>query len=356
MPVNKSVLIISNYDKSLITDLDKYYITRSGTNKPEERQELLINELQKYFIIKKADNKLKVDDIIKLKVHSQAYMNFLENCYKSWQGQNDEQYIYFNGSGIMPLTQSFNRNIEHYEKVIKNLVPYRQLGYFIDDSMSPIYQNTFDVAIQSADAAFSVQTHITNYDYIYVSGTYPGHHAKFNSGGGYCFINNSALCAFSLKNIGYKVCILDLDYHHGNGTQDICFDSSILSVSIHANPEFDFPIYEGYETENTDMNVNIIFPPKATYNDYKVVLNKALNKIKDFNADVIVVAFGFDTYKKDPDASKNYGCCLEINDYKQIGIEIKKLKKKVCVIQEGGYYLEDGPSIVYNLLSGLSEN
>jgi acetoin utilization deacetylase AcuC-like enzyme len=347
-----NILVISNYSEKLFTDIDKYQIIRAGTNKPEIRQHLIIQTLYHHYTIVRPEIKLTLDKLIELNVHSKEYLNFLNNCYSSWEQEPDDQYI-GPSNGLIPLTTCLNRSNEHYNKIISKLSAYRQLGYFCDDTMTPIYKNTFDVALQSANNGFVINEYIDNYDVIYLSNTFPGHHAKFNSMGGYCFLNNAAIGAEVLKNNGYKVCILDIDYHHGNGQRDIYLNKDLLTVSIHASPSHDFPLYEGYEDEEGDNNMNIIFPKKAQWLEYEQCLQKALNKINEYNPDVIVLCFGFDTYEKDIDASVNYGCCLKIDDYIKIGQAIKKLNKKVVICQEGGYYIDDAHYIVENLLKGF---
>lgn len=349
------LIVLTNYSDNLIDNLKLFDIERNGTNKPELRQKLIINKLKENYKIIKPSLKLTVKELSDLNVHSVQYIDFLSKCYNSWLNKKDEQYIGPN-NGLIPLTFALNRSEEFYDKVIKNLESYRSIGYFIDDTMTPIYANTFETVIDCANVAYSVNEYIDKHKHIYVSTTFPGHHAKTSSGGGYCFINNSVLCAKKLISKGNKVCVLDIDYHHGNGAQEMNLKSNdMLTISIHASPEYDFPVYEGYENESNSNNMNIIFPRKAIWEDYKICLDKALAKINEYNADIIILAFGFDTYKKDPDASINYGCCLEKEDYIKIGKEINKLDKKVVVIQEGGYYMDDGAEIVHNLLNGIQK-
>jgi acetoin utilization deacetylase AcuC-like enzyme len=227
------------------------------------------------------------------------------------------------------------------------------LGFFIDDMMTPIYENTWQVALQSANNGYYVRNYGDHHKYIYLSNTYPGHHAKLASGGGYCLLNNAAICAQSLVTDDYqaKVTILDLDYHAGNGFNSQ--NESIQTISIHADPAVDYPLYEGYPHSNTETDINIIFPKKATWQIYKVCLDQAFSHLTKFNPDIVIVAFGFDTYEKDTDASCNYGCSLKLEDYTKIGQELAKLDRKIIISQEGGYYIEDGPQIVKNLLDGL---
>lgn len=251
-------------------------------------------------------------------------------------------------------------------------------------------------------------------DIIYCLNTYPGHHATHRGYSGYCYLNNAYVCAGKLVKDGHRVAVLDVDYHAGThdvpvtgfrknartnvetlfrvfglgmlvlsmliwgmssvylvlfgmfplvtllGAERIypifrrVFPGRIMTISIHADPRADYPTFSGFEEENTAENKNIIFPPKATWAEYSVCLARALDQIRRFDPDVVVVPFGGDTYKEDGDASKLYGCALELDDYVKMGRMIGGLGKKVVVTQEGGYCMEKMPQIVDNLLTGLS--
>ena len=172
---------------------------------------------------------------------------------------------------------------------------------------------------------------------------YPGHHASYNKFGGYCYLNNTAICAQILINNGFKVDILDLDYHAGNGTANI-FPNS---YSIHANPEFDYPFYSCFD----DQEHNFIFNKDVTKEQYFDLVNKVMDKI---DADILLIPFGGDTYKDDPDASHCCKCCLDIEDYRVISSLIRaKFDKKIIVLQEGGYDMDYIDLIVESFLSGF---
>ncbi len=354
-----NLLVISNWDPVLLTDNEKYHIERNGTNKPELRQKLINERLSEYYTIVKPQMKLTPKHLIDLNICSAHFLAFLANCYENWQETPDDQYIHPIMQGLIPLNFSMKRDIQFYHKVISKLPYYKQIGYFAEDTMSPIYANTYDVAMQSANNCYVVADYIKEYDVIYLSNTYPGHHASQSVYGGYCLINNASVTCTRLQEFGLTSCILDIDYHsHSNGTQRIFEQSQdILTISIHADPVADYPSFSGFKDEIGDygMNKNIIFPKQAKWAEYKRCLDRALFLIGEFNPDVIIIAFGGDTYTNDPDASKNYGCCLELEDYIEIGREIKKLKKKCIVTSEGGYSIEQMPTITHNLLKGLSQ-
>ena len=127
-------------------------------------------------------------------------------------------------------------------------------------------------------------------------------------------------------------------------------------MSIHADPRFEYPSYCGFEEENTEVIHNFIFEKKATWKQYRKQFDEALNIIRSFNPDVIVIPFGADTLNNDPDASNLYGCALEVNDYLEMGKMIGELGKKVIITQEGGYDLARVPQVILNLLSSCLDS
>uniref|UniRef100_A0A6B2LIW4 Histone deacetylase domain-containing protein n=1 Tax=Arcella intermedia TaxID=1963864 RepID=A0A6B2LIW4_9EUKA len=181
------------------------------------------------------------------------------------------------------------------------------------------------------------------------------HHG--NGTQGYCYFNNVALAAQELSKYG-KVAVLDVDYHHGNGTQDIFYErDDVLTVSIHADPEFEYPWYSGTTNEigrnkGTNFNKNIVLPAETDWVLYKPALLEAADILKQFNPKIILVALGLDTAHTDPI------CCFHLKpeDYIEMGSIIRNIGKPVFVVQEGGYSGEKmlGPC-AYSFLKGVSQ-
>jgi acetoin utilization deacetylase AcuC-like enzyme len=351
--LSTKVLIISNFSSSLIEDLEKYNIVRAGTNKPEERQKLIIEYLAKYYKIINPAIIITDQDIINAG-HTEDYIKFLKNCYASFKTMPDPQYTNEDSYGLMPL----NFCKIPYDSKKATLLDYKKMAYYAEDTMSPIYENTYDICVACANNAFVCKFYLKDYNIVYLSNTMPSHHASASLYGGYCFINTTKIVESELTKMGEKVCIVDIDYHAGHGTQQMYYrQKDVLTISIHADPLHDYPSVIGYEDEVGEygMNMNIIFEKGANWDSYKNSLLRATNRIAEFNPTVIIINFGFDTYEKDTDASVNYGCGLKIDDYYKIGCEFKKLNKKYVVSQEGGYYILDGPVIVHSLLRGLED-
>jgi acetoin utilization deacetylase AcuC-like enzyme len=355
-------LIISNWSPSLLTDLDKYGIERCGTNKPERRQQKINELLEKHYKVIVPPMKL-TDDIIIILGHSEHYINFLKNCHSSWVDNKDDQYIDCNSNGLVPLNfsriTSISNNSDYFNNVVSKLPFYKQMGYFGEDKMSPIYGNTYEVCKQSANNGFVACEYIKDHDIIYLSNTMPSHHAGPSNYAGYCFLQNTGICCEQLKKAGHKVAILDIDYHAAsNGTYEMYKESNdTLTVSIHADPNYDYPNFSGFtnETGKHNMNHNIIFPKKATWVMYKKCLEQSIELINKFGPDILLLDFGFDTFELDTDASELYGCGLKIDDYYEMGKLLKTVGKKIIISQQGGYSMDHGPVIILNLLKGLIE-
>lgn len=229
-------------------------------------------------------------------------------------------------------------------------------SYFITDTYIAVTPGTYEAAIESVNIALTgAQKILEGEKLVYSLCRPPGHHAEERSMGGYCFFNNAAIAANFMSQKG-KVAILDIDFHHGNGTQQIFYErSDVLYVSIHADPKEKYPYKTGFIDEmgrgiGEGFNINYPLPLGITDSDYMPVLKDALSKITEFNPELIVVSAGFDTYEKDPIG----GFKLTIPFYEAIGQEIKTLNISTLVVQEGGYAVDALGDMAYNLLKGLS--
>ena len=232
--------------------------------------------------------------------------------------------------------------------------------------MTPIFENTWSTTLDSVNNGIIASNLIKNndkHDIYYCLNIYPGHHAGYSRYGGYCFVNNPMVCAFSLSEFS-KVGILDLDYHAGNGTADIVGhikNDNICCVSIHANPEFEYPFFEGFRDDYDNKNIlNIPFQPNTSLKDYILHLREAIEFLISHDIEHLVIAFGGDTFKDDPDTSVLCRCGLDIEDYYTIGQLIKRELKnyksnlKIIITQEGGYCLNKIGEIIDSFLNGLN--
>lgn len=228
-------------------------------------------------------------------------------------------------------------------------------SYFIMDTYTPITHKTWEAARSSVDVALTGAKFVFEGEKItYALCRPPGHHAESKNMGGYCYFNNAAIAADYLSEQG-KVAILDIDFHHGNGIQNIFYNrSDVFYVSIHADPHERFPYSSGFANERgvgVGLGFNKNYPLTLGTSDkqYLPVLAKALKDIQNFNPKFLVVAAGFDTYEKDPIG----GFKLMIPFYEVIGRKIANLHLPTLIVQEGGYHIEDLGKIALSFLRGI---
>lgn len=183
----------------------------------------------------------------------------------------------------------------------------------------------------------------------------PGHHAARDYYGGYCFLNNAAIAAQYLRDNGAsRVAILDVDYHHGNGTQSIFYDrSDVLFVSIHADPKQEYPFFLGHADERgqgdgAGYNLNLPLPWQTGADAWFGALETGLARVREYQPDFVVVSLGVDTYVGDPISQFR----LESNDYLDMGKRIGDLGAPLLFVLEGGYAVADVGTNVTNVLHG----
>lgn len=212
-------------------------------------------------------------------------------------------------------------------------------GYYCIDTFTPLSGNAFTAARRAVDCALTAAREILSGRRIaYALVRPPGHHAERAFFGGFCYFNNAAIAAHYLSKFG-KIAILDIDYHHGNGQQDIFYHrNDVLTVSIHGHPRFAYPYFSGFadehgEGEGIGYNVNYPLPEQITAEGYLRTLNAALVRIQNFTPAFLMICLGFDTAKGDPTGTWN----LNGNDFAAVGAGIGKLKMPCLVVQEGGY-------------------
>ncbi|MBI3443371.1 histone deacetylase family protein [Candidatus Woesebacteria bacterium] len=229
-------------------------------------------------------------------------------------------------------------------------------SYFIMDTYTPIANKTYEAARSAVDVALTGAKYMLDGERIvYALCRPPGHHAEYKTMGGYCYFNNAAIAADYLSKHG-RVAILDIDFHHGNGTQSIFYNrSDVLYVSIHADPHIKFPYSSGFEnergvSEGFGFNKNYPLPLGITDEQYRPALLKALKDIRDFKPQFFIVSVGFDTYEKDPIG----GFRLTIPFYETVGREIANLRLPTLIVQEGGYNIQDLGKIALSFLRGIT--
>lgn len=212
-------------------------------------------------------------------------------------------------------------------------------GYFCADTFTPLTQNTFIAARDAANVALTgASLTLKGERFVYALCRPPGHHAERRIYGGFCFFNNSAIAAHYLSRHG-KVALLDIDYHHGNGAQDIFYArSDVLTVSIHGHPSHAYPNFSGYADERGEgagvgFNRNYPLEPPVDDERYMGVLEKALTNVRAFAPRYLVLSIGFDIMRGDPTGS----FALTAQGMRRIGLRIGRMGLPTLIVQEGGY-------------------
>jgi acetoin utilization deacetylase AcuC-like enzyme len=233
-----------------------------------------------------------------------------------------------------------------------------RLGAYCFDTATPIVAGTAEAARAAVDIGLTALDRVLDgAPLAYGLCRPPGHHAGRNLIGGYCFFNNAAIVAQSVLARGAeRVAILDVDFHHGNGTQQIFWErGEVLYVSLHGDPRGIYPYYSGYATERgagdgEGTTLNLPLPPGTDGDAYLAALADGLDVIRDFDADApLVLSLGFDTYHADPICN----LALRTDDYRRIAAAIAALAMPVVALQEGGYAVDALGANAIAFLGGL---
>jgi acetoin utilization deacetylase AcuC-like enzyme len=230
-------------------------------------------------------------------------------------------------------------------------------GFYCTNMGVPIGEHTWHAALVSAYCAVTGAKCLRSGErYVYAMCRPPGHHAGPNFFGGYCYMNNAAIAAKFLRRQGGRVAILDIDYHHGNGTQAVFYrDPDVWYGSLHVDPDTDYPFYAGYADESgkgagQGTNCNLPLPPRTGERRYLAALDTLVWQLASFEPRRLVVSAGFDTYIHDPIGSFQ----VTTDGFWQIGRRIHKLDLPTLVVQEGGYCVPALGQNVVAFLSGLT--
>lgn len=230
-------------------------------------------------------------------------------------------------------------------------------GGYCFDSGTPLNAMTLEAATWSAACAYQAAQALKQerLPVTYALSRPPGHHATREAFGGYCYFNNAGIAAHYLRQFG-KVLILDIDFHHGNGTQQLFYrDADVFVMSIHGDPQTFYPYFSGYEEElgagpGKNFNCNVVLPARCDGSEYlRVLRQRVIPTIDKFKPDFLILSAGHDTYANDPVG--NFALLDE--DFHELGQELGRLKYPTLVIQEGGYCTAELGRIVHVFLEGL---
>jgi acetoin utilization deacetylase AcuC-like enzyme len=234
-----------------------------------------------------------------------------------------------------------------------------KLARYAIDASTPITATTWLAAVASANCALTAADLIVGGERTaFALCRPPGHHAGIDHYGGYCFLNNAAIAAQYFRDSGgHKVAIVDVDYHHGNGTQNIFYArGDVLFASIHADPDFEYPFLLGYADETgvgpgEGTNLNLPLPRKTGWETWAQALEQALAAVRRFAPEVVVVSLGVDTFAGDPLSRFR----LDSEDFVRMGARLAGLKVPTLFVMEGGYAVAEIGVNVVNVLQGFEE-
>ncbi len=279
------------------------------------------------------------------RVHDAAYLEFLEHAWEDWSAAG------YRGEAI-PTCWPARRMVQKRPTQIDG-----KLGYYAASSETSICDGTWPAALGAVDVALTAAARLVAGDRgAFALCRPPGHHAASDLYCGYCFLNNAAIAAQWLCDRGAsRVAILDVDFHHGNGTQDIFYDrSDVLFVSLHGDPAEAFPHFLGYADETgsgagSGFNVNFPLPRGAGFDVWGAALADGLHRIATFAPDYLVVSLGVDTFERDPISFFK----LTSGDFSRYGEMIGKLAIPTLFVLEGGYAVAEIGINAVNVLSAF---
>lgn len=279
-----------------------------------------------------------------LAVHDAQYVSFLETCWQEWTASGMRGEAIAASWPARRMQQRCPTDIEG------------KLGYYALAAETSISSGTWEAARASANVALEAASRLQQEASVFALCRPPGHHAALDMYGGYCFFNNAGIAAQSLLDSDMKrIAILDIDFHHGNGTQDIFYNrDDVLFISIHGQPEDAFPHFLGYSDEigedaGEGFNLNFPLPPGTGFSRWRDDLRKSLERIASYAPEALIVSLGTDTFELDPISFFK----LTSDDFTTTGQDIAQLKLPTIFVMEGGYAVEEIGINTVNVLQGF---
>nr|WP_295659903.1 histone deacetylase family protein [Polymorphobacter sp.] len=282
-----------------------------------------------------------------LRVHTAEYVDFLREAHGLWAaaGREGDALPY-----VWPVVARRPLKLSRIDAL---------LGRFSFDAATPIAPGTWEAAYWGAQTALTALAPLLDGSAQagFALCRPPGHHAGGDYFGGYCYLNNAAIAARAARDAGHaRVAVLDVDYHHGNGTQDIFLgDPSVFYASIHADPATDYPFYWGHADETGEgagagTTLNLPLPRGTRITPYLAALDTACAALQAYDPSLLVVSFGADTFAGDPIS----GFALATADFPAVAARIASLMLPTLVVMEGGYATAALGDNVAAFLSGFA--
>lgn len=282
-------------------------------------------------------------------VHDAAYLAFLADGYSAWRALADA------GPEMVPNIHPSPEMIALRPTPPASMIG--KLGWFTADLACPIGPDTWLAARAGAGVALAAAAHLAQHRSAYALTRPPGHHSYRGRAGGHCYLNNAAIAAEALRRQGAaRVAILDIDSHHGNGTQDIFYArGDIFFASVHGDPSGYYPWYVGHADERgigpgEGKNLNLPLRLGSGDAEWLQAIGMALAAIGKFQPDALVVSLGFDASRDEPLAA------LQVTEdgFARAGELVGALHLPTAIIQEGGYNVAVMGTLLSRFLAGFS--
>jgi acetoin utilization deacetylase AcuC-like enzyme len=307
----------------VVSDLHAiHHVRERGYLESPARMEAILRHVRRTGLFEEVQPRRFPEAHIKA-VHDADFLKYFKRACAS---QPPGQYLY---PYIFPL-----RNADRPPQDLE-----LSAGYYCMDTFTPIHRDAYRAARRAAECTLTAADEILlGRPLAYALARPPGHHSERRAFGGFCYLNSTAIAAHYLSAHG-KVAILDLDYHHGNGQQDIFYErADVLTLSIHCSPRFAYPYFSGFVDERgagegEGFNANYPLPEKVDGAAYREALRRALRRVARFRPRFLMVALGLDTALGDPTGSWS----LLADDFEENGRMVGALGLPTVVVQEGGY-------------------
>lgn len=291
-----------------------------------------------------------LDEALLARIHSPRYLQFLAGAWDEWVALDPANAELDALPSVWPV-RGFRSDV-----LPANFAA--RMGLFSFDAGTPLTAGSWAAARQGAACAVAAAQAVVSRSTrsAFALTRPPGHHAGADFFGGYCFLNNAALAAQALRDGGFdRVAVLDVDFHHGNGTQSIFYArGDVLTVSVHGDPATEYPFYLGYadergEGEGAGCNLNLPLPRGTGFADWRAALGRGLDEVRRFGAQALVVPLGVDTFEGDPISAFK----LRSADYFDVGRDLASAGLPTVFTFEGGYAVAEVGINAVNVLEGF---
>jgi acetoin utilization deacetylase AcuC-like enzyme len=276
-------------------------------------------------------------------VHEGSYLDFLKAAHREWKKMPEDW-----GDEAMSNVYVYESN------PLRGVLA--QAARYLADGSCPVGTHTWQSAYRSAQSAVAAADAINEKcRQTYALCRPPGHHARADRAGGFCYLNNAAIAAEVLRSAHRRVAILDTDMHHGQGVQEIFYSrADVLYVSIHGDPTNFYPVVAGYQEERgkgagIGFNVNLPMPHGSTEAVFFERVGEALQELERFKPDALVFALGFDIHEEDPQSQVG----VTTHGFERLGLALGGLNMPTVIVQEGGYHIESLEANAHAFFSGF---